>query len=116
MPIIQLAAGASISAAGPVAGSVQATDAIGAKDYTLSLMLNDQTGGAIRIAIEDSADGSSWAPVAMWNISGPNAEQAESARSYNAPSLKTAAGAQARLNVYEISGAAKVTAQIQWAE
>lgn len=106
--IVQLADAVNVNAAGPVADSAQSTTPIGANDYTVKLQLSDLQASRVRIGIEDSTDGATWVPFAVWEITGPASQDTRGQRSYHAPGLKTAAGAQARLNVYEITGGSAI--------
>ena len=104
---------AAVTGPGPLAGSTQAIAAAAAADYTLNLDIVNFTGARIRIGIEDSPDGATWCPIAVWIAPGPAESNSRALRSYNVPGLK----GYARVNVYEIAGtgaSAQITASVSY--
>ena len=96
MPQATIASNAAVSAAGPLPAV-----ALGAlSDYTLTLEVVNLTASRIRVGFEDSADGTTWEPLAVWIFAGPASDNTKSLRAYDAPGLKT----HIRVNVYEIVG------------
>ena len=98
-----LASRVAVTAPGVVPGSTQPTAVLDPADYTL-VFDAQLTAARARVGIEDSPDGTTWTPLYVWTVGGPTTQQDSKLREYRIPGLKTGAGAQVRLNVYEIVG------------
>ena len=114
---IILASGEAVNSTGPVSGSAQSTSLIDTGNYQITFIATDVFADTFRVGIEDTPDGTNWSPIAVFCVT-PQSDTNLTYQGYQKPGLKVGAGAEARLVVYDITGAsptAKVTALISWA-
>ncbi len=118
MATIKLASNAAITATGPL--SATPTNAIGSGDYTLTVA-GIGIEGRVRVGIEDSPDGTTWTPLAVWVLTGNNpigdispTNSSRAFRSHTVQGLKTTASAAVRINIYECTGNCHLNASIDY--
>lgn len=98
----------TVTATGPVSGLSPGT---GAPGYASVTVLS--CGAALRIGIEDSADGTAWAPVAVFDFLGPVGEAPPESVTITrsvTPAMCPNMRSQLRVNVYLITGSAVIQA------